>query len=179
MSIQTSRTRRQSGKASALVPKEEDEGGEVFASTSVLHHSASSSSSGVALHLRHRWRRKRRQVILFVSNTSVGIRKSISVLSYISFLRWEDSLNERYPHIGYEEYSAGSINDKCVTDSLTKCDCDMIEELLVMGLTRLSWERVDVSIQRFTAHSVIQVKDPFENSEGADVIQHMIDHFLT
>ena len=30
-------------------------------------------------------------------------------------------------------------------------------EMLVMGLTRLSWERVDVSIQRFTAHSVIQV----------------------
>ncbi|CAD5193832.1 unnamed protein product [Musa acuminata subsp. malaccensis] len=173
MSIQTSRTRRQSGKASALVPEEEDEGGEVFASTSVLHHSASSSSSGVALHLRHHWRRKRRQV-----STSVGIRKSISVLSYISFLRWEDSLNERYPHIVYEEYSAGSINDKCVTDSLTKCDCDMIEEMLVMGLTRLSWERVDVSIQRFTAHSVIQVKDPFEHSEGADVIQHMIDHFL-
>ncbi|RRT72253.1 hypothetical protein B296_00034706 [Ensete ventricosum] len=30
-------------------------------------------------------------------------------------------------------------------------------EMLVMGLTRLSWERVDVSIQRFGAHSVIQV----------------------
>ncbi|THU44976.1 hypothetical protein C4D60_Mb02t13030 [Musa balbisiana] len=62
MSIRTSRTRRQSGKASALVPEEEDEGGEAFASTSTLHHSASSSSSDVALHLRYRWRRKRRQV---------------------------------------------------------------------------------------------------------------------
>ncbi|THU44974.1 hypothetical protein C4D60_Mb02t13010 [Musa balbisiana] len=41
--------------------------------------------------------------------------------------KWEDSLNKRYPHIVYEEYSAGSRNDKCVTDSLTNGDCDMIE----------------------------------------------------
>ncbi|XP_065031775.1 putative lipase C4A8.10, partial [Musa acuminata AAA Group] len=97
--------------------------------------------------------------------------------------KWEDSLSERYPHIVYEEYSAGSRNDKCASDSLMNDDCDVLEEKLVTGLTRLSWERVDVSfhnisIQRFAAHSVIQVKDPFMHSEGADVIQHMIDHFL-
>ncbi|CAL9137749.1 unnamed protein product [Musa acuminata var. zebrina] len=108
----------------------------------------------------------------------VGWRTS-SIRRKSDLPEWEDSLNERYPHIVYEEYSAGSRNDKCVTDSLTNGDCDVIEEMLVMGLTRLSWERVDVSIQRFGAHSVIQVKDPFEHSEGADVIQHMIDHFLT
>ncbi|CAL9204630.1 putative lipase ROG1 [Musa acuminata AAA Group] len=108
----------------------------------------------------------------------VGWRTS-SIRRKSDLPEWEDSLNERYPHIVYEEYSAGSRNDKCVTDSLTNGDCDMIEEMLVMGLTRLSWERVDVSIQRFGAHSVIQVKDPLEHSEGADVIQHMIDHFLT
>ncbi|CAL9080042.1 unnamed protein product [Musa textilis] len=108
----------------------------------------------------------------------VGWRTS-SIRRNSDLPEWEDSLNERYPHIVYEEYSAGSRNDKCITDSLTNGDCDMIEEMLVMGLTRLSWERVDVSIQRFGAHSVIQVKDRFEHSEGADVIQHMIDHFLT
>ncbi|URD88711.1 serine esterase family protein [Musa troglodytarum] len=108
----------------------------------------------------------------------VGWRTS-SIRRNSDLPEWEDSLNERYPHIVYEEYSAGSRNDKCLTDSLTNGDCDMIEEMLVMGLTRLSWERVDVSIQRFGAHSVIQVKDGFEHSEGADVIQHMIDHFLT
>lgn len=77
---------------------------------------------------------------------------------------------------------------------------------MVIGLTRVSWERVDVSFhssrQRFAAHSVIQVplslslsahlsqwfickgvplqvKYSFMHSEGADVIQHMIDRFLT
>ncbi|KAJ8513657.1 hypothetical protein OPV22_004091 [Ensete ventricosum] len=97
--------------------------------------------------------------------------------------KWEDSSSEKYPHIVYEEYSAGSRNDKCPSDSFMNDDCDVLEEKLVTGLTRLSWERVDVSfhnisIQRFAAHSVIQVKDPFMHSEGADVIQHMIDHFL-
>ncbi|THU61299.1 hypothetical protein C4D60_Mb07t21830 [Musa balbisiana] len=98
--------------------------------------------------------------------------------------QWEDSLSEKYPHVVYEEYSAGSRNDKCTDDSLINGDCDLLEEKLVTGLARLSWEKVDVSfhnssIHRFAAHSVIQVKDPFMHIEGADVIQHMIDHFLT
>ncbi|KAA8539761.1 hypothetical protein F0562_026453 [Nyssa sinensis] len=59
---------------------------------------------------------------------------------------------------------------------------DEIEEELVIGLARVSWEKVDVSFHssklRFAAHSIIQVKDHYMHSEGADVIQHMIDHLL-
>jgi len=59
---------------------------------------------------------------------------------------------------------------------------DEIEEELVTSLSRVSWEKVDVSFHssrlRFAAHSVIQVKDHYMHSDGADVIQHLIDHFL-
>ncbi|XP_010941069.1 putative lipase C4A8.10 [Elaeis guineensis] len=96
---------------------------------------------------------------------------------------WEDSLNEKYPHIVYEELSKGTNFDQCEEDSVINSDSDELEEKMVIGLTRISWERVDVSFhssrQRFAAHSVIQVKYSFMHSEGADVIQHMIDHFLT
>ncbi|EEE59849.1 hypothetical protein OsJ_12425 [Oryza sativa Japonica Group] len=57
-----------------------------------------------------------------------------------------------------------------------------MEELMLKGLNRIPWERVDVSFkksrQRIFAHSTIQVKTYFFNSDGADVIFHMIDHFL-
>ncbi|PWZ15868.1 hypothetical protein Zm00014a_021060 [Zea mays] len=56
------------------------------------------------------------------------------------------------------------------------------QEHLLQGLKRVSWEKVDVSFHnskvRSAAHSVIQVKDPVMHSEGADVIQHMIDQFI-
>lgn len=55
-------------------------------------------------------------------------------------------------------------------------------EEMVKALSRVSWEKIDVSFhssrQRMAAHSVIQVKDQIMHIEGADVIQHMIDHFL-
>ncbi|CAA6669833.1 unnamed protein product [Spirodela intermedia] len=94
---------------------------------------------------------------------------------------WEDSMNDKYPHIVYEEYSKGiNVSDgreNCVAIDRT----DDLEEELVTGLTQLSWERVDVSFhrskRRFAAHSVIQVKDTILHLEGADVIQHMIDRF--
>lgn len=107
----------------------------------------------------------------------VGWRTS-SIRRNSELPKWEDSSSEKYPHIVYEEKSKG----ECPNDSLIDVDCDVLEEKLVTSLTRLSWERVDVSFhsckQRFAAHSVIQVKDSFVHSEGADVIQHMIDHFL-
>ncbi|KAK2660052.1 hypothetical protein Ddye_006585 [Dipteronia dyeriana] len=57
----------------------------------------------------------------------------------------------------------------------------IVEEML-RGLTTVSWERVDVyfrgSKQRFLAHNTIQVKTYCINSDGADVIEHMIDNFL-
>ncbi|XP_057794272.1 putative lipase YDL109C [Salvia miltiorrhiza] len=56
-----------------------------------------------------------------------------------------------------------------------------MEEAMIGGLTRLSWERVDVdfstSIQGPLAHTTIQVKTYCINSHGANVIQHMIDNF--
>ncbi|XP_010933613.1 lipid droplet phospholipase 1 isoform X1 [Elaeis guineensis] len=108
----------------------------------------------------------------------VGWRTS-SIRRNSELPKWEDSLSQKYPHIVYEERSKG----ECTNGSPIDADCDMLEEKLVTGLTRLSWERVDVSFhsskQRFAAHSVIQVKDSFVHSEGADVIHHMIDHFLT
>ncbi|XP_039126699.1 lipid droplet phospholipase 1 isoform X2 [Dioscorea cayenensis subsp. rotundata] len=98
--------------------------------------------------------------------------------------KWEDSLSVKYPHIVYEEKSETKKVDQYARDSIGEDDnCnDELEEELVTGLSRVSWERVDVSFHtsrlRFAAHSVIQVKDSFMESEGADVIQHMIDHFL-
>uniref|UniRef100_A0A453RZB3 Uncharacterized protein n=1 Tax=Aegilops tauschii subsp. strangulata TaxID=200361 RepID=A0A453RZB3_AEGTS len=57
--------------------------------------------------------------------------------------------------------------------------CHHVEKM-VTGLRRVSWEKVDVSfhtsMRSFAAHSIIQVKYAFMN-EGADVIQHIIDHF--
>ncbi|KAK6159123.1 hypothetical protein DH2020_006437 [Rehmannia glutinosa] len=55
-------------------------------------------------------------------------------------------------------------------------------EEMIRGLTQVSWERVDVSFhksrQRYVAHNTIQVKSYWLNSDGADVVQHMIDNFL-
>ncbi|KAL3650393.1 hypothetical protein CASFOL_006796 [Castilleja foliolosa] len=95
--------------------------------------------------------------------------------------KWEDSIDEKYPHIVYEEWCKVSEVKQC--ESTTENDgLDELEEELVNGLSRVAWEKVDVSFHkslvRFAAHSVIQVKDNHMHSEGADVIQHMIDHFL-
>ncbi|KAK6262103.1 hypothetical protein QUC31_007919 [Theobroma cacao] len=98
--------------------------------------------------------------------------------------KWEESLNETYPHIVYEEHCKACDADRYENIS-TEDDgsSDKLEGELVRGLSRVSWEKVDVSFhssrQRFAAHSVIQVKDEVLHIEGADVIQHMIDHFLT
>ncbi|XP_068312410.1 uncharacterized protein [Pyrus communis] len=56
------------------------------------------------------------------------------------------------------------------------------EEEMIRNLTKMSWERVDVNFsgskQRYLAHSTIQVKNTCLHSDGADVIQHMVDNFL-
>ncbi|WVZ74370.1 hypothetical protein U9M48_022558 [Paspalum notatum var. saurae] len=90
---------------------------------------------------------------------------------------WVDSSNKIYPHIVYEELSKAEAPNQCADmDSCT------LEERLLRGLKHVSWEKVDVSFHnckmRSAAHSVIQVKDPVMHCEGADVIQHMIDHFV-
>ncbi|GJN12469.1 hypothetical protein PR202_ga30748 [Eleusine coracana subsp. coracana] len=93
--------------------------------------------------------------------------------------QWVESLSQKYPHIVHEEYSEEINDDKC-HDSMKDCDLDILEEKMVTGLGRVSWEKVDVSFHTsmtsFAAHSIIQVKYAFMN-EGADVIQHIIDHF--
>ncbi|XP_020247168.1 putative lipase C4A8.10 isoform X2 [Asparagus officinalis] len=96
---------------------------------------------------------------------------------------WEDSSSKEYPHIVRVEHSKAVNADKCHEASDVSCYSDVLEEELVTGLSRVSWEKVDVSfqssIQRFVAHNAIQVQYAFMHSEGADVIQHMIDHFIT
>ncbi|XP_027366219.1 putative lipase YOR059C [Abrus precatorius] len=94
--------------------------------------------------------------------------------------KWKDTANEKYPHVVYEEHCKACDAEKC--DIVEDNSSDKIEEELVKGLSRVSWEKVDVSFRnskhRFAAHSIIQVKDQITHKEGADVIQHMIDHFL-
>nr|CAB3450560.1 unnamed protein product [Digitaria exilis] len=105
----------------------------------------------------------------------VGWRTS-SIRQDSELPKWVDSTNKIYPHIVHEELSKAEAPDQCAdTDNCT------LEERLLRGLKRVSWEKVDVSFHnskvRSAAHSVIQVKDPVMHCEGADVIQHMIDHF--
>ncbi|XP_010693741.2 putative lipase YDL109C [Beta vulgaris subsp. vulgaris] len=94
--------------------------------------------------------------------------------------KWEDSLNEKYPHVVHEEFC--EAREPIETVSEEDHISDKIEEELVTGLAQVSWEKVDVSFHssrsRFSAHSVIQVKDHYMHAEGADVILHMIDHFV-
>ncbi|KAJ0772110.1 putative alpha/Beta hydrolase, lipase [Helianthus annuus] len=107
----------------------------------------------------------------------VGWRTS-SIRRNIELPKWGDSVNEKYPHIVYEERCKAYDGEQVSTDGDTNND---LEEELVTGLSRVSWEKVDVSFhnsrQRFAAHSVIQVKDDYMHTDGVDVIQHMIDHF--
>ncbi|XP_023535758.1 putative lipase ROG1 [Cucurbita pepo subsp. pepo] len=57
-----------------------------------------------------------------------------------------------------------------------------VEEEMIKRLSSVGWERVDVdfhrSKQRNNAHLTIQVNRYRVNSDGACVIQHMIDNFL-
>ncbi|KAJ0100537.1 hypothetical protein Patl1_19801 [Pistacia atlantica] len=94
--------------------------------------------------------------------------------------KWEDSLHEKYPHIVHEEHCKACDAEP---NSMEDSGSDKLEEELVTGLSRVSWEKIGVSFhssrQRLAAHSVIQVKDEAMHIEGADVIHHIIDHFLT
>ncbi|KAL8049955.1 hypothetical protein ABFX02_06G052100 [Erythranthe guttata] len=110
----------------------------------------------------------------------VGWRTS-SIRRNSELPKWEDSVDEKYPHVVYEErckaYDMEQLEPTTENDGL-----DEIEEELVNGLSRVSWEKVDISFHtsklKFAAHSIIQVKDHPTHSDGIDVIQHMIDHFL-
>uniref|UniRef100_A0A453RSE8 DUF676 domain-containing protein n=1 Tax=Aegilops tauschii subsp. strangulata TaxID=200361 RepID=A0A453RSE8_AEGTS len=85
--------------------------------------------------------------------------------------------DEKYPHIVHVDRGIMDRNETEVSANL----CGPEEEM-IRGLTQLQWERVDVSFQkssqRLVAHNTIQVKSYWLNSDGADVISHMMDNFL-
>lgn len=86
-----------------------------------------------------------------------------------------------YPHIVYVERDSNkNINWK--DSSIIRSQTMDLEEEMIRGLAQVNWERVDVSFQksrqRYIAHSTIQVKSYWLNSDGADVVFHMIDNFL-
>ncbi|KAL8041021.1 hypothetical protein ABFX02_10G138000 [Erythranthe guttata] len=89
--------------------------------------------------------------------------------------------DSKYPHIVHIERGA-------IEDGISKASSAIgtqfidLEEEMIRGLNQVCWERVDVSFhksrQRYVAHNTIQVKSYWLNSDGADVVQHMIDNFL-
>ncbi|CAM0944970.1 unnamed protein product [Alopecurus aequalis] len=111
----------------------------------------------------------------------VGWRTS-SIRGSSDLPKWVESTSKIYPHIVYEELSKAETLDQCADVADVDKDNYTLEELLLRGLKRVPWEKVDVSFHnskvRSAAHSVIQVKDPVMHSEGADVIKHIIDHFI-
>lgn len=87
--------------------------------------------------------------------------------------------DEKYPHIVHIERATADNNKALSVDGEKLID---LEEEMIRGLTQVPWERVDVSFrksrQRYIAHTTIQVKSYWLNSDGADVVFHMIDNFL-
>lgn len=89
--------------------------------------------------------------------------------------------DQKYPHIvNVEQETTLDINHRI--SSLERKKMADLEEEMIEGLTQVPWERIDVSFhesrQRYVAHNTIQVKTYWLNSDGADVIEHMIDNFL-
>ncbi|KAM0989419.1 hypothetical protein ACFX15_012842 [Malus domestica] len=89
--------------------------------------------------------------------------------------------DERYPHIVYIKRE--TFDDIHMKASSSAHDVKIdLEEEMIRGLTQIPWERVDVSFQkstqRYIAHNTIQVKSYWLNSDGADVVFHIIDSFL-
>ncbi|XP_075514559.1 putative lipase YDR444W [Primulina tabacum] len=87
----------------------------------------------------------------------------------------------KYPHIIYVEQRM-TENEPSKASSAIGTQVIDLEEEMIRGLNQVSWERIDVSFhnsrQRYVAHNTIQVKSYWLNSDGADVVQHMIDCFL-
>ncbi|KAK6940317.1 protein of unknown function DUF676, lipase-like [Dillenia turbinata] len=104
--------------------------------------------------------------------------------------------HEKYPHVVNveSEKTSGPQQDGTLEANADGSRSIDVEEEMLRGLTRVGWERIDVNFkgsgQRFLAHNTIQarncetyycskaVKTYCINSDGADVIFHMIDNFL-
>ncbi|XVF34265.1 hypothetical protein REPUB_Repub18cG0044500 [Reevesia pubescens] len=90
-------------------------------------------------------------------------------------------IDETYPHVVYvERETTNKIQNEAF--SIAGDQTSDVEEVMIQGLTQVPWERVDVSFQkskqRYVAHNTIQVKSYWLNSDGTDVVFHMIDNFL-
>ncbi|KAJ8771371.1 hypothetical protein K2173_026548 [Erythroxylum novogranatense] len=82
------------------------------------------------------------------------------------------SKDNNYPHVVYIDSSKIARDSQGVpsTARINGCKTADMEEEMLRGLTKVSWERVDVYFE--------EVKGTCLNSDGADVIQHMVDNFL-
>ncbi|KAL7619290.1 hypothetical protein Lser_V15G00021 [Lactuca serriola] len=95
--------------------------------------------------------------------------------------------SSKYPHIlkGDRDTTTKSVKQESplllLQPNNFKTATASMEEAMMRGLTKISWERVDVSFkgskQRYFAHNTIQVNSPWINSDGADIIQHLVDNF--
>lgn len=91
----------------------------------------------------------------------------------------------KYPHIlkGSQDTTKTikqEISSELQVNSFKTATASM-EEAMIRGLNKIDWERIDVSFkgskQRYFAHNTIQVNTPWMNSDGADVIQHLVENF--
>ncbi|XP_074368656.1 putative lipase YDR444W [Apium graveolens] len=91
--------------------------------------------------------------------------------------------DEKYPHIVHINRETTENIQRGASSTVNKISTqtDDVEEEMIRGLSQVPWERIDVSFgksrQRYVAHSTIQVKSYWLNSDGADVVLHMIDNF--
>ncbi|KAG0535200.1 hypothetical protein BDA96_04G345900 [Sorghum bicolor] len=88
--------------------------------------------------------------------------------------------DEKYPHV--INVDKGNLEDHQQEGSVEDSLADSYEEMMIRGLTQVTWERVDVCFHkswlRYNAHNNIQVRIHPINSDGEDVIYHMIDNFV-
>nr|XP_043620933.1 uncharacterized protein LOC122592706 [Erigeron canadensis] len=91
------------------------------------------------------------------------------------------SEDKKYPHIVYVQQDQPIAAEAVQNETPSAISPEEFDEEMIRGLTQKPWERVDVSFQkstqRYIAHSTIQVKSYWLNSDGADVVLHMIDNF--
>ncbi|KAF5943678.1 hypothetical protein HYC85_017755 [Camellia sinensis] len=91
---------------------------------------------------------------------------------------------DKYPHVVNVELAkpVNTQEEMSLEGQVNVCKTIDMEEAMIRGLTKMSWERVDIDFsgtkRRLLAHNTIQVKTYYVNSAGADVIQHTIDNFL-
>ncbi|CAM8914294.1 unnamed protein product [Rhodiola kirilowii] len=99
--------------------------------------------------------------------------------------RQQLSRNPKYRHIVHIEMAKPPSANEMIpvdTSNAIQPKTANMEEEMIRGLTKLSWERVDVKFngisQRILAHNTIQVKNLYIFGKGKDVISHMVDNFL-